>query len=124
MRINGESIYETRPWIKYGEGPAADVLNPINAQGFNEGKMKYSSADIRFASKGDRTLYVTLLGVPEQDFEVKSLSRGSARRIRSVSLLGSDAPVKWVQDREALHIECPSSVPSPEAVVYKITFWK
>ena len=43
MDINKESILQkTRPWKIFGEGPAADKANPINAQGFNEGRIKFS----------------------------------------------------------------------------------
>ena len=38
MDANGECIYGTRPWVIYGEGPKAEKANPINEQGFNEGK--------------------------------------------------------------------------------------
>jgi alpha-L-fucosidase len=40
MDINKESIFDTRPWKMYGEVPVAETTNPINAQGFNEGKNK------------------------------------------------------------------------------------
>ena len=38
MDINKESIFDTRPWKIYGEGPIAEKANPINGPGFNEGK--------------------------------------------------------------------------------------
>ena len=124
MQINGESIYNTRPWVIYGEGPSADAANPINAQGFNEGRQKYTAADIRFNQKGKKTLYVTLLGVPEADITVKSLGLKTAqntRKIKSVTLLGSTEPVKWQQSKDALTITKPQAVPSSEAVVFKVT---
>ena len=125
MKINGESIYGTRPWVVYGEGPTAESANPVNAQGFNEGRLKYSAADIRFAKKGDKVLYVTLLGVPEADVLVKALGSKTVqntRRIKSVSLLGSDEKVVWIQSKDHLLINKPTVVPSREAVVYKVVF--
>ena len=38
MDVNGESIYGTRPWTTFGEGPLAEAANPMKAQGFNEGQ--------------------------------------------------------------------------------------
>ena len=125
MQVNGESIYDTRPWVIYGEGPTAEAANPINAQGFNEGRQKYSAADVRFNKKGDKVLYVTLLGVPEEDVVVKALGSKTAqnsRKIKSVSLLGSEEKVAWTQDKERLTIARPAEVPCPEAVVYKVVF--
>ena len=125
MKINSESIYDTRPWVIYGEGPTAEAANPINAQGFNEGRLRYSAADIRFNKKGDKVLYVTLLGIPEEDFTVKALGSKTAqnsRKIKSISLLGSDEKVAWTQTKENLTIGKPEQIPSPEAVVYKVVF--
>ena len=124
MQINGESIYGTRPWKRYGEGPNADASNPIRAQGFNEGRLKYTSADLRFNCKGDKIIYVTVMGVPEKDITVASLGSKTEynnRKIKSVSLLGSDENVSWTQNSNELTIGKPSAVPSPEAIVYKVT---
>ena len=125
MQINGESIYETRPWVIYGEGPTAEAANPINAQGFNEFRLRYSAADIRFVKKGDKTVYVTLMGVPEEDVTVKALGSKTAqnsRKIKSVTLLGSDEKLAWTQTKDSLTITKPTDAPSPEAVVFKVVF--
>ena len=124
MQINGESIYDTRPWVIYGEGPTAESANPINAQGFNEGRQKYSAADIRFNRKGDKVIYVTLFGIPDEDITVKALgsrTEQNRRRIKSLSLLGSGEKLSWTQGRDSLVIGKPSEVPSPEALVFKVT---
>lgn len=125
MQINSESIYDTRPWVIYGEGPTAEAANPINAQGFNEGRQKYSAKDIRFNRKGDKVLYVTLLGVPTEDITVKALGSRTAqnsRKIKNVTMLGSSDKVVWAQAQNGLTITCPASVPASEAVVYKVEF--
>ena len=124
MEINSESIYGTRPWVIFGEGPQAEGINPINAQGFNEGKLVYSSKDLRFNKKGEKTIYVTVMGVPEEDITVKALGSKTAqnsRKIKSISLLGSSESVLWTQEKESLTISRPSSVPCEEAIVYKVT---
>ena len=103
----------------------AEAANPINAQGFNEGRQKYSAADIRFNKKGDKVLYVTLLGVPEGDVTIKALgskTTQNSRKIKSVSLLGSGEKLAWSQSKENLTITRPADVPSPEAIVFKVTF--
>ena len=125
MQVNGESIYDTRPWVIYGEGPAAEAANPINAQGFNEGRLQYTAADVRFNRKGDKVLYVTLLGIPEEDVTVKALglkTEQNKRKIKSVTLLGSDEKLVWSQSKENLTIAHPAEIPSPEALVFKVIF--
>lgn len=125
MKINSESIYDTRPWKIYGEGPTAEQTNPMRDQGFNEGKQNLGSNDIRFNAKGDKTLYVTVFGTPSEDVTVKSLGLKTAqnsRKIKSISMLGSDEKIAWAQDKDVLTITKPQEIPSPEAVVFKVIF--
>jgi alpha-L-fucosidase len=52
MRANSDSIYETRPWKIFGEGPVQEDATAQSAQGFNKGKGKpFSDKDVRFAIK-------------------------------------------------------------------------
>ena len=59
MPVNGEAIFGTRPWKVFGEGPSR-----VDSGGFNEGKLRYTSRDIRFTTKG-RNLYALVLDWPE-----------------------------------------------------------
>ncbi len=95
MDINSECIYDTRPWYIYGEGPKAENANPINAQGFNEGKGgPYTSKDIRFTKKKE-ILYAVIMELPEnnQEIVIKSLGTDSQyfeASMDSVELLGGE----------------------------------
>lgn len=89
MEINKESVFNTRPWKVFGEGPAAEAANPLNAQGFNEGKIKYSSKDIRFNQNGN-ILYATLLGTPDENVFIRNLGKSAFEgKISKIELLGS-----------------------------------
>jgi alpha-L-fucosidase len=89
MEINKESVFNTRPWKVFGEGPAAEAANPLNAQGFNEGKIKYSSKDIRFNQNGN-ILYATLLGTPDEHVFIRNLGKSAFEgKILKIELLGS-----------------------------------
>ena len=49
MTVNGESIFGTRPWVRFGEGPVAEEDIKINAQGFDDSKFAGMDwRDIRF----------------------------------------------------------------------------
>ncbi|HNW51627.1 MAG TPA: alpha-L-fucosidase [Prolixibacteraceae bacterium] len=121
MDINKESIFDTRPWKVFGEGPAADAANPINAQGFNEGRIKFTAKDIRFNQNG-KLLYVTVMGEPTENILVKNLNKQV--QIKKIELLGSKEKVKWSQNEQQLEIEKPSSVPNKIAIVYIVTMDK
>ena len=93
MEVNSECIYETRPWLVYGEGPKVSTSKPITAQGFNEGNgSAYTDKDIRFTEKGE-TLYAIVMDWPKEDNKVliTSLSTitNKARKYTTVSLLGN-----------------------------------
>ena len=34
LEVNGEAIYDTRPWTKFGEGPVADACGGGDGQGY------------------------------------------------------------------------------------------
>lgn len=121
LKVNGEGIYGTRPWVVCGEGPEMEKKNEIKDQGFNEGKVKLSASDIRFTKKGN-CLYVAVLGKPENDIVVKSLAEKGLLKatVKRVEMLGSTTPVEWKQTADGMHITCPASVPCDEAVVYKV----
>ncbi len=120
MDINKESIFDTRPWVVYGEGPSAETANPVQAQGFNEGKAKYNAKDIRFNQKG-KILYVTTLGVPETQTIIKSLGKNKKNgAVKKVSVLGSSEKISWKQSDESLVIDKPTTIPNNIAVVFKL----
>ncbi|MCD7935931.1 MAG: alpha-L-fucosidase [Tannerellaceae bacterium] len=124
MEINGESIYGTRPWKVHGEGPSVEEINPLNAQGFNEGHgTTKTAADIRFNRKG-KVLYAICLGMPEKEIFIQSCGK-SARlldsKITKVEVLGSHEKIKWEQTEKALKATVPDDIKNNIAVVYKIT---
>jgi alpha-L-fucosidase len=117
MDVNSESIFSTRPWKVFGEGPAAEAANPISAQGFNEGKIKLGAKDVRFNQKGN-ILYATVMGVPSENITIKNLNQQN--KIKSIELLGSKEKVTWNQNEQRLEIEKPKANPNEIAWVYKI----
>ena len=110
MTVNGESIFGTRPWVKFGEGPVAEKDIKINAQGFNDGQFANMDArDIRF-NQTKKHLYVTAMGWPENGrLIIKSLAKGNKdfkRSISSVTLLGY-GKLKARQTEEGLEVNLP-----------------
>jgi len=124
MDVNHESIYGTRPWTIFGEGPTAEASNPINNQGFNEGT-NYTSDDIRFVERHD-TVYVTAMGWPETNqMVVKSLASTSPyynNKIKEVKLLGYEGDVEYTCDKTALTVDLPAEMSSTIAPVLMVRF--
>ena len=110
MKTNGESIFGTRPWQVFGEGPIADAKIKMNDQGFNDAQYdKMDCRDIRF-NQTRKHLYVTPMAWPEDGrIVVKTLAKGNAwlkKRIASVHLLGY-GKLKAQQTEEGLEVVLP-----------------
>lgn len=116
MKANSESIYDTRPWTIFGEGPALENVAPLSAQGFNEGKGKPMGAeDIRFVTKGD-VLYATVMGWPENGkVRIKNLGSNSKhyqKKINKVELLSTNQSLSFEQTAEGLLVSFPENRPA------------
>jgi alpha-L-fucosidase len=107
MGVNGEAIYETRPWKIYGEGP-----NAVTAGSF-QGKSvtKLDEKDIRFTrNKANTVVYAIILGWPSAEFVVEALGTSAATKpgkITNVQLLGTDEKAKWKQTETGLKVTLP-----------------
>lgn len=121
MDVNKESIYDTRPWKVYGEGPTVEFVNPLNSAGFNEGKIGFTGKDFRFNQKGN-ILYVTIMGVPTEDINIKMLgSKNEKAKINKIEVLGSKEKISWTQYEDRLEINKLKTIPNEIAVVLKIS---
>ena len=99
LKVNGESIYATRPWHR-----------------FHEGK------DLRFTrSKDGRYVYVISLVWPGESL---TTSLVKAKPGSQVHLLGSDQALTWKQEGDLLSIAIPPSIadhkPCAQAYAFKI----
>ena len=143
LGVNGEAIYSSRPWIKYGEGPAADgaakAMLAARAKGFagrlngqNQGnqvvgggglpRKGYTPQDIRFTTHDD-TLFATVMSWPGEEAVITSLATGKAPagKVEKVELLGHAGELAFTQDSAGLHVRFPAEKPCDYAYVLKIT---
>ncbi len=116
LQLNGEAIYETRPWKIYGEGPTRVVEGHLSERK----NMDATARDIRFTTKGDK-LYAIALGWPDNGIiQVKSLGLKSTLlngTISAVRLLGSKSGIKWERKPENLEVHLPEKKPCDHAFV-------
>jgi alpha-L-fucosidase len=144
LGVNGEAIYYSRPWVKYGEGPVADAaaaaMVKIRAAGFagringqNLGgagvsgggisRNGYTAKDVRFTTRGD-TLYATVMNWPgSAPVTLASLADGQPvkGRVERVELLGHAGSLPFTRDAEGLKVTFPSEKPCDYVYTLKIT---
>lgn len=117
LAINGEAIYGTRPWKRFGEGPTQ-----IADGHFTDGDAKkFTREDIRFTTK-ENNLYALLLTKPEQSVIITSLPPAEfpAENIKNITLLGMNVPLQWKQDENGLTVMLPEVISGDHAWVLRL----
>ncbi len=118
ISVNGDAVYNTRPWKIYGEGPTKA------AAGHFKEDTAYTADDIRFTTKNN-SVYATTLAQPEKEVRIASMGTKSVyldHPVKAVKLLGSSQNLKWTQDADALVIQLPEKLPSLYGSSFKIEF--
>ncbi len=116
LRVNGEAIYESRPWIVAGEGRMLNSSQLVSDQG--EGDSHH--VEIRFTTN-EKSLYAIALEWSEEPILIESLA-GCNSPIESVSMLGSTEVLNYRMTPEGLFVEPPKHKPTEYAHVFKILF--
>jgi len=119
LQVNGEAIYGTRPWVKFGEGPTE-----VKAGSFSDHAEKpFTASDIRFTTKGN-AVYAICLGWPQDAVHIESFGTKNlpGKKVSAVSMLGVDEPVKWAQKKKEMTIRAPRTPPCQHAYAIKILF--
>ena len=69
LKINGEAIYDTNPWMIAEEGPT----QMLRSGGFSENReVRYTDLDIRFTTK-DHCLFAIVLGKPSKELHIRTI---------------------------------------------------
>jgi hypothetical protein len=96
----------------------------VRAKGGHFGEdFAYGAKDIRFTSKGEKTLYAFAMGWPaDGKIVIRSLAKFPevTGKITGVSLLGA-GEVKWTHAADGLEVQLPAQKPCDYAVALKIT---
>jgi alpha-L-fucosidase len=122
LKVNGEAIYGSRPWIHMGEGPMMPPEPPGDWKGGStaiEGPRvgrqdvpRPSFQDFRFTvAKG--SLYAFGYKRPGGKANLTSLAAAKAR-VERVTLLGWTEPLKFEQNGTALSVTLPSNPTSSQ----------
>ena len=134
LKVNGEAIYGTTAWIKYGEGPAHEPLPRGHWMGdyveFQKKRktVQFTAQDIRFTVK-DNVIYAISLDWPSDEVTIKYLAGENNEdnyvglyesEIESIKMLGVDEELEWKMTEDGLTIKPPDEKPCEHAFTFKI----
>lgn len=129
MKLYGEAIYKTRPFVAYGEGTTELKRDPKDAWNeygaIKKGLNKLNAADVRYTRNGN-TVYAIQLGwagAKQERILTTFADKAKDFKIKSVSVLGSKERIKWKKTKDGLKVTSPKQKPAEAeaALVYKIT---
>lgn len=118
LKVNGEAIYKTSPWVKFGEGPTI-VKKGHHSEGDNKG---FTAEDFRFTKRGNK-LYAIAMDIPGDEVLIQSLTKSEnfdPEEISSIEILGCDVEPEWETSEEGLYIRMKKPIQAKHAVVFKI----
>ncbi len=119
LSINGEGIYNTRPWTMYGEGPSRSKTGDHTE--YNTTKM--TSEDIRYTTN-ENNIYAFVMDIPSKPVMLKAFSTSLTTisdEIFQVSILGGEQGLKWERNEKGLIVNIPKQLPNKHVLTLKIT---
>lgn len=123
LKLNGEAIYGTRPWLVFGEGETI-VVDGKHTNDAEKNRKDFNSSDIRYTHKKG-ALYATLMAWPGDNQQVILHSIDAVRfpyNIAHVELIGHNQLLQFEQNQIHLKVTLPNNVPNMHAQVLKITY--
>nr|WP_320120692.1 alpha-L-fucosidase [uncultured Marinifilum sp.] len=128
MKLYGEAIYNTRPFVTFGEGPTIlkrDPKDSWNEYGaIKKGLGNLHVKDIRYTQNGN-IVYAIQLGWPGENSDLLLTSfadKAKHLKIKNVSVLGCNEKILWERTKNGLKVKSPKKKPkqTDAALVYKI----
>jgi alpha-L-fucosidase len=117
LKINGQAIYGSRPWVIHGEGPNV-VHQGLSGGASGGGSVPFTARDIRFTVQGD-IFYLIILDWPFEEVVPESLRVRSTGSESRISLLGRSTKLDYkIHAGRELHVYLPALGPEERPCRY------
>jgi len=123
MRVNGAGLYETRPWVIFGEGPSMKKKAASNHFGGIRDVQAFAPGDLRFVKQGDNVLHAFVMAWPDKgEITIQSLAPAymGMAEIEAVTMFGLDRPLRCQQIDKGLVVRLPQTPPCHHAWALRI----
>ena len=121
LKLNGESIYGTRPFKVFGEN-ATDQRTVSGNNKYADNLYAYTAKDLRFTTKKN-TVYVLVLDWPGNNavLKVEHLNAQEIGDVMSVTFVPNGQKLEWEQKEDELYITLPSHPVGEYAYAFKVS---
>lgn len=129
LKLYGEAIYNTKPFVAFGEGTTVLKRDPNDAWNeygaIKKGLGDLNAEDVRF-TQNEKIIYAIQLGwnnTTSNRTLTTFATKAKHLKLLSVEVLGSTEKIKWKKTKEGLVVNQPQQKPAEgdAAMVYKIT---
>lgn len=109
LQVNGEAIYDTRHWARFGEGPTGVTVGHLTERSNPE----MTARDIRY-TQSEEAFYAIALGWPDGNLQMTALTPDAfdANSVMKATLLGAEGDLEWRQTETGLTVSMPATAPS------------
>ncbi len=127
MSVNGEAVHGTKGWVLDHEGPFKFDPEKSHETVAHGGKI-ITGDDFWFTEKDHAVYAINLVRPESRKIVIQSFAstQNPGKTIQNISLVGSDAELKWMtdwyRDAEGLHVTLPEKLPSAIGYVLKLQF--
>ncbi|WOH38148.1 alpha-L-fucosidase [Thalassotalea fonticola] len=104
LKVNGEALYDTRPWHVDHEGPTNLQMKGTNHRNKHKFSFEFTGNDFWFTKKAGNVYAIALSRSADNKAILKSLK---GQTVKNVVLLGSAEPLKWSNTANGLTVELP-----------------
>ena len=122
LKVNGEAIYGTRPWLVYGEGPTQGQGRRVQ----RAARQAFTARGHPLHTKQGQQLYATAMAWPGEGATLSITTLNShafdSGSIASISMLGVPGELTWTQDASGLRVVMPARPSGAEAYALRLTF--
>ena len=117
LQINGDAIYDSKPWKTAHEGPGKSAIGGTIDRHQNGFSFNFTAHDFWFTQKGDR-VYAIAFNAPDDG--VAQLVSFKDEPVTGVRMLGCSEDLSWRQTDEGLLVTLPDCEPSTLGYVLEL----
>ncbi|MDO6489635.1 alpha-L-fucosidase [Colwellia sp. 6_MG-2023] len=104
LMVNGDAIYDSKPWVVDQEGPSKIDMKGTNYRKGNKVTFDFTEQDFWFTQKENKVYVISLTTPKTSSAVIKSIKE---LKIKSIRLVGTSKLLNWSKTADAIHVQLP-----------------